>query len=151
MLSGLNTNQVAAIQTEVAAFGRQWHVKDVTREVISGYWVHLPPAGGREGADQRVTELRSQGVNDLFIVQEAGPNQYAVSLGLFKTEASANVLAGRLRDKGVRGVLVMPRMTSPARQLEVRGPDDRLPDAVARLVSRYRGASRHACTQVAAP
>ena len=30
-------------------------------------------------------ELKELGVNDLFVVHDAGPNQFAISLGIFST------------------------------------------------------------------
>lgn len=145
LVDGLSTAQAGVLQDEVAAWGKAWRVKDISRE--PSWWVHLPPSGGRDGADKRVAELHLQGVNDLFIVQDAGANQFAISLGVFKTEIAARQQAGMLRDKGVKGVLVVPR-GNLTHALEIHGPDDRLPDAVARLMNKYKGSARHACSGV---
>jgi hypothetical protein len=50
------------------------------------YWVHLPPAEGKAGAERKVLELKEQGVKDYLIMAEAGADQWAVSLGLFSSE-----------------------------------------------------------------
>lgn len=83
----------------------------VRTETPESWWVRIPPQRSRAEAERRVVELNLQGVTDTFIVQEAGPSQHAVSLGLFKTEARARVLLGQLRAKGVTGAGIEPRMT----------------------------------------
>ena len=66
----------------------------------NGWWVYVPPQGSRDAADGKVAELRALGVKDLYILQDDGPNQYAVSLGVFKTETSARQMLGRLQAQG---------------------------------------------------
>ncbi|MHB1373529.1 MAG: SPOR domain-containing protein [Thauera sp.] len=87
----------------------------VRTETPDSWWVRIPPQRTRAEAERRVVELNLLGVTDTFIVQEAGPTQYAVSLGLFKTEARARVLLGQLRAKGVDGAGIEPRMSTSYR------------------------------------
>ena len=84
-------------------------------ETPTSWWVRIPPQGGREQAEQQVQELRALGVNDLFIVQDRGPSQYAISLGVFKTEPRARQMLTELRAKGVRNAGVEPRMSTAYR------------------------------------
>ena len=94
-------------------------------ETPDAWWVRIPPQRNRSEAERRVVELNLLGVTDTFIVQEAGPTQHAVSLGVFKTEARARVLLGQLRDRGVTNPGIEPRTTTtyriqasiPAREL----------------------------------
>ena len=94
-------------------------------ETPDSWWVRIPPQRSRTDAERRVVELNLLGVTDTFIVQEAGPTQHAVSLGVFKTEARARVLLGQLRDRGVTNAGIEPRTTTtyriqasiPAREL----------------------------------
>jgi len=76
---------------------------------VTSHLVYLPPNGGKEGAERRVAELRELGISDYFIMQGESPMRWAVSLGAFKTEASARTLAAELAKKGVQGVRVLPR------------------------------------------
>lgn len=76
---------------------------------VTSHLVYLPPNGGKEGAERRVAELRERGISDYFIMQGDSPMRWAVSLGAFKTEASARTLAAELAKKGVQGVRVLPR------------------------------------------
>ena len=87
----------------------------------TAWWVRIPPAGGREGAERRIEGVRALGVNEYFIIQEPGANQYAVSLGLFKTEAKAQQHLAFLRTKGVRDAAVAPR-TAAVHKVELRAP-----------------------------
>jgi len=76
---------------------------------VSSYLVYLPPNGGKEGAESRVADLRERGVSDYFIMQGDSPMRWAVSLGAFKTEASARTMAADLAKQGVQGVRILPR------------------------------------------
>lgn len=81
----------------------------VPYQEVTSHLVYLPPNGGKEGAERRVAELRERGISDYFIMQGDSPMRWAVSLGAFKTEASARTLAAELAKKGVQGVRVLPR------------------------------------------
>lgn len=76
---------------------------------VTSHLVYLPPQGGKEGADRRVAELRERGVSNFFIMQGDSPLRWAVSLGVFKTEAGARTLAAELAKQGVQGVRILPR------------------------------------------
>ncbi len=98
----------------------EFSVRRSASEAITGWWVRIPPDGTREYAERKGRELRALGVTEFFIVQEPGPNQYAVSLGLFKTEAAANQHLERLRNLRVRSASVGSR-TATTYLVEVRG------------------------------
>src|SRR5689334_5163134 len=61
-------------------------------DVDNTYWVSLPAFPNRAAADRRAAELRTQGVSDLSVVDN-GRGQFAVSLGVFRTEQSARTRA----------------------------------------------------------
>lgn len=84
----------------------------VTQRRVSdgnGYWVHMPALKTKAEADRKVGELKALGVNDFFVVQEAGPWRNAISLGLFKSEEAANAQLAVLRERGVRSAIVTRR------------------------------------------
>lgn len=118
-------------------------VRDVAVEVPNSWWVNLPPAESREAAEARAADLRKQGVTDLYILHEPGPNQFAVSLGLFKQEAQAERWMEQLRSKGVEA-RVTPRGTVTHR-IEVRGTEDRLASLPGEVRARQPSASRVEC------
>ncbi|ATE58569.1 SPOR domain-containing protein [Thauera sinica] len=114
------------------------------KETPSSWWVRTPPQGSRAQAEKRVGELRELGITDTFIVQESGPSQFAISLGLFRTEKSAQQLLVQLRAKGARDANAEPRMTTTFR-IQASLPRDR----VAAVEGRRPPLSerRTACTQ----
>jgi len=96
------------------------------------WWVHIPPLDSAEIAEQRAKELRANGVSDLFIVREAGPNQFSISLGIFKTHTSAQQhLLNLQQQQKVEGAIISPR-TPVTYKVEVRGREDRLTPLISR-------------------
>jgi hypothetical protein len=76
---------------------------------VTSHLVYLPPQGGKEGADRRTAELRERGVTNSFVMQGESPLKWAISLGVFKTEAAARLETARLTKLGVTNVRVLPR------------------------------------------
>lgn len=111
--TGLNAADAARLAALLNAGGIT--PRQSTVDVPTSWWVRIPPLENREAAERRARELRAQGVSDLFIVQEAGPNQFAISLGLFKTEAPSRQHLAQLAAKGVRGAGVSSRTTTEYR------------------------------------
>lgn len=113
-------------------------------ETPEAWWVRIPPQRNRGEAERRVVELNLLGVSDTFIVQESGPNQNAVSLGLFKTENRARILLGQLRAKGVENAGIEPRMSTSYRiQANVPANELRIVESAAPGLR----AKRQACTR----
>jgi hypothetical protein len=81
----------------------------VQAQEVTSHLVYLAPQGGKEGADRRAAELRGLGVTNFFIMSGESPLKWAISLGVFKTEASARILLAALGKQGVQGVRVLAR------------------------------------------
>ena len=75
----------------------------------SSWWVFIPPLPGKPEAEKKAGELRQFGVSDYFIVQEAGPNRLAISLGLFSSEKGAQERLADLKEKGVKSARIALR------------------------------------------
>lgn len=99
----------------------------------TGWWVLIPPAASLDAAERRERELRDKGVSDLYIVRGDSPNQFAISLGLFRTESRAQQHLSDLRAKGIEGAQTAPR--DSLFRLELIAPASRLPDLAERLMS----------------
>jgi len=76
---------------------------------VSSYMVYLAPQGGKEGADRRVADLRERGISSFFVMQGESPLRWAISLGVFKSEAAARTQAAMLTKQGVANVRILPR------------------------------------------
>lgn len=91
------------------------------------YWVFIAPSTNKKNADKKAAELKRLGVQEFFIVQDPGPNQLAISLGVFSSEASANERLEALRVKGVKSATVGERSNKPElTAITATGPDDRV-------------------------
>ncbi|MCK6372570.1 MAG: SPOR domain-containing protein [Zoogloea sp.] len=142
--SGLSADQAAELSARVAKTGAGFKLSESRGVGASSWWVHIPSQGNKEGADRKAAELRRLGIEDLFIVQDAGPNQFAISLGLFKNEQAAGRHLNLLREKGVRSAQIASRGASVLR-VEVRGPSDSLATLASDLSERLQGANRLEC------
>ena len=116
-----DTDKTRALSSlESLDLGRLMSQKKV--EVIANYWVAIPPTPNKASAERRVSELKDQGVKDLFLV-DSGPQRYAISLGVFRTEEAARSRLESLQAQGVRGARVESRAQSVQQTaLVVRDP-----------------------------
>src|SRR5215831_3457136 len=91
-------------------------------EVVTNYWVFIPPAATRQAADRRVEDLKAQNVRDVALV-DTGPQRLAISLGAFRTEAGAQARLAALDTLGVKSAKVGARAQSVVEtMLVVRDP-----------------------------
>lgn len=74
-----------------------------------GYWVYIPPLKDKAAVAQKIAQLKARGVEEYFVVPDAGPWLNAVSLGVFKTQDAAQSFLEGLRAKGVRTAQVGER------------------------------------------
>ena len=78
-------------------------------EYTHGYWVYIPPSKTPAGRAKKVKQLKELGIEDYFVVQEAGHWMNAISLGVFKTEEAAKKYLAELNKKGVKTAQVGER------------------------------------------
>jgi hypothetical protein len=99
-----------------------------TRHVIpetSSWWIFIPPQPSKAEAEKKAGELKRLGAPEFFIVQEPGPNRFAISLGIFSSEEAAEERFESLRAKGVKSAKVARRTVISPEQvsLEATGPE----------------------------
>lgn len=110
------------------------------------WWVVIPPTGSQQAAERRAAQLRAQGIDDLFIIRAEGPTQYAISLGIFRTEARARQHFSDLEARRVRGAEIAPR-TPALYQADIVGPAS-LIDALSRQIAdRFDDVAISECRQ----
>jgi hypothetical protein len=79
---------------------------------VSSYIVFIPPQGNKEGAEKKAGELRALGVTNYFIMSDSPTMRWAISLGVFKSEAGAQTLLASLQKQGVHSAKIAPRMSA---------------------------------------
>ena len=110
------------------------------------WWVYIPPRPSRPDAQKKVGELKARGVDEYFIVQEDGPFQYALSLGVFKTEAAATARLEALRAKDVRTAQVGKRETQMRKTyFQVRGADAAVATKLRETAQSFAGSEVREC------
>jgi hypothetical protein len=115
-------------------------------EETAGWWVHMPSQGNRAAALRKAAELKQLGVEDYFILQDAGPLRWALSLGVFSTEDAAKAHLEALRAKGVRTAIIDRRDTRvPKVWFQVRDADAPLEDRLRAIARDFEGATLHEC------
>jgi hypothetical protein len=144
VFAGLSTDQARELSARIARAGTGFTLAETRSEAPSSWWVHVPSQGSKDASDKKAAELRRLGIDDLFIMQEPGPNQFAISLGLYKNEQAATRHLEALKDKGVRSAQIVTRGAGTVR-LEVKGPSDSLSTLASDLSERLRGVSRLGC------
>lgn len=92
----------------------------------SSWWVFIPPQANKAEADKKAAELKRLNVPEYFVVQDAGPNRFAISLGIFSSEPAAEERLEALKAKGVKSAKVAMRASSRPAQvvLEATGPEN---------------------------
>ena len=108
-------------------------------DLDSAFWVSVGPFPSKVAADKRVADLRAQGVTDMSAV-DVGRSQYAVSLGLFRTEQAALARANALASQGVDSARVERRQQLLTQtMLVVRDPQQPVVARMRDLQAQYSG------------
>ena len=115
-------------------------------EETARWWVFITPAGGRAGAQKTVGELKSLGAEEYFIMQEEGKMRWAISLGVFGSEAAANGRLEALRARGVRNAQVGARDTQVTKvSFQVQNPDPATQAKLSELAQGFPGSEVRGC------
>ena len=115
-------------------------------EETAHWWVFIPPRDGKAGAQKTVGELKSFGLDDYHVMQEEGKMRWAVSLGVFGTEAAANSRLEAVREKGVRSAQTGPRETVVTKlSLQGRAADAATRAKLAEIAQQVPGSELREC------
>lgn len=120
----------------------------VRRELVevSSHMVLIPPQGGRNAAEQRATQLRELGITDFYILQEASPNRWGISLGVFKNEEGARAHLASVTQQGVNNArIVEHNMALPQVAFQLRGEPEALNAAVDKWLQGFPRYEKRAC------
>lgn len=134
----------AAQRLEPLALGAR--LAQVRGEETASWWVHMPPQGSRAGALRKAAELKKLGIEDYFVVQDAGPLHWSISLGVFSTEDAAQSHLKALQAQGVRTAIIGRRETRvPKIWFQVRDVDPTLEARLRDIAQEFEGATLHDC------
>jgi hypothetical protein len=108
-------------------------------EVIANYWVFIPPLANKAAVDSRAAELKADGVKDIVPV-ELGPQRFAISLGVFRTEEAAQARLAALQTQGLKTAKVGSRAQSVQQTvLVVRDPPAQAMAKLKELQADFQG------------
>jgi len=117
-------------------------------EETAGWWVFIPPQGSRAAAIRKASELKALSIDEYFIVQEAGPYRWSVSLGVFRNEDAAQARLAALRTLGVRSAQAAPReLIVPKVWLQVKNVDAPLQARLKDTARTIEGSELRECAQ----
>ena len=136
------------IEARLAALdlGDRQSRQTVQAQDVTSWLVHIPPQATREAAERKAAELRELGVTDFFIMPADSPMKYAISLGVFKSEAGAQSLIAKLGKQGVHSAHIMPRGPQTTQYVyRLRNLDAATRKRVAGYAERYDGADVKSC------
>jgi hypothetical protein len=109
-------------------------------EEITRYWVYVPAAADRRGAETAMAELRRKGVTDISVRPDN-----AISLGVFSSEDASRRFLASLESKGVRNAEYGP-FAKDLREIVmlIREPDTELVARLTLLQRDYAGSQLRA-------
>lgn len=115
-------------------------------EEVTNWWVYIPSQDNRQGAQRKGAELKALGVDDFFVIQDAGSYQWAISLGVFRSEAAAQARLADLKRKGVHSAQVGARASRVTKVwLRVRDADAALRARLADFARSIDGSEVRDC------
>lgn len=110
------------------------------------WWVFMPPQGNKANADKKTEELTRLGVTDYFVVADEGPNRWAISLGVFRTEEAARNYLAAISNRGVKTARVGERETRVQKiMFQIRSADEALRARLQELRKDFPGIDMHDC------
>lgn len=112
----------------------------------ASWWVYFPPRPNRPEAQKKADELKRLGIEEFYIVPDEGPYKFAVSLGVFKTEAAANNRLEALRARGVKTAQVGARESAVQKTyFQVRAADEALVSKLREFAKGFAGSEVRNC------
>jgi hypothetical protein len=97
-------------EQRIASLGLGQHQarRDVAVMEVRTHLVHIAPSGSKQAADKRASELTALGVPN-YVMNDNSGLRWAISLGVFKSEAAAQGLLASLVKQGIVGAKIIGR------------------------------------------
>ncbi|MEO7580018.1 MAG: SPOR domain-containing protein [Massilia sp.] len=114
----------------------------------SGHIVYIPSLGSKEAAERKAGELKARGVTDYFIMSDGGAMKWAISLGVFKSEAAAQTLLAALVKQGVQSARIGTRGGAASKlAYQFRSVDGALRTSVDDIAGSFASPETRACAK----
>jgi hypothetical protein len=94
--SGTDLARVAASLSALQPGGK---LSERQIEYEKGYWVYFPPQKDKAAVNRKIAQLKARGIEEYFVVQDGGPWQNAISLGVFRTQEAAQHFLDELQSR----------------------------------------------------
>jgi hypothetical protein len=115
-------------------------------EETAHWWVFIPPKDGKAAAQKAANDLRGLGLDDFHVMNEEGKMRWAISLGVFSTEAAAKARLEAVREKGVRTAQAAPRETVVTKvTLRLQGVDAAIRTRMNEIAQQFPGSELREC------
>lgn len=115
-------------------------------EETAHWWVFIPPKDGKAAAQKAANDLKGLGLDDYHVMNEEGKMRWAISLGVFSTEAAAKVRLEAVREKGVRTAQAAPRETVVTKlSFRLQGVDAALRARLGEIAQQFPGSELREC------
>lgn len=108
-VGGYAADETARVEGALGGLGLGAALTTRKAEEPTSFMVYIPPQGSMDAAQRKLEELRRLGVTDYAILQDNGPLRFGVSLGVFRSEESAQKRLAELAAQGVRTARAGPR------------------------------------------
>lgn len=144
----LSASDAHRFETRVARLdlGAKQSQQTVPFQEVTSRLVYIPGQGSKEAADKKATELRALGITNFFIINTDSPYKWGISLGLFKSETSAQAMLASLSKQGVHSARIAPRGPMGSRTVyQFRGIDAATRAKIVEIADRYDSADVKAC------
>ena len=119
--------------------------REVAATDFSSYIVFIPPQPTKEAADRKAAELKALDITNFFIMNADSPMKWAISLGVFKSEAAAQTQLAALNKQGVHSAKVAGRASGTRVNYQFRGIDAATSARIERMAATYPGQETRAC------
>ncbi len=145
-IEGLSAAEADTFKRRDMAETPGWTVTLIPDNEAAGHWVLIAQLPSRAAAEKKRTELRQLGIKEGQIVEDAVQGPFAVSLGVFRSQALAEEFLQSMTRKGVRSAQLARRDIKPEKfVVELRAPADELQRKLPELMASLAGASRNDC------
>lgn len=105
------------------ALGKRMQTIELPGAAVTSHIVYIPSPGSKEAAETKAAELKALGVTNYFIMSDSVQMKWAISLGVFKSEAAAQTLMTALAKRGVSGAKISPRAAAGKLAYQFRAVD----------------------------